>query len=1337
MTSTLASALIAEDTLVNRQVRWAAVPALVLALSCGAALAQQDASTRVTQFTYHPTTGMLLSEQVDPGGTHCVETAYAHDSYGNRERVTVRPCQSTSVAASFTARVTVNEFGAGTNHPAGAYVTRSRTGTEVSPGVGIVTMAESKATFDARFGAPLTGTEVALNKPDGTRDLSKRTTYDPLGRVEYEYAPVDRNITSNVVTEVRSKYTTVYCQGPLATGDGQGPPPPPNPGCINIPDQTVLVSYASMRLVDTAGVATGTAVVRLKTAYFLESTPQDNAGTSIGARSRVHFDALHREFAKETESYDGRWVRTLTGYDQLGMAAVSWGQHFSTGNTAPPNELRQWTAERDLLHRPLSAKQFWRGAAGTTAVEIEGKAEYNGLSVTAVVPGDSAPDGQVRRRTTRKNAVGQTIQTEDPYGATLNSAYDGFGNLVQTKDPLGNTTTIAYTAVTARFKTGMTDPDRGTWAYVYDALGQLKTQTDANYKTTTLTYDALGRMTDKVLPGFEAHWRYRVNNEGTPCADGLSRLCESWTGPTAARSTQRQLIYDPLGRATQVRETLDRLYTSSTTFDTLGRPSTYQYPSGLALKYSYSAAAGKTPGYLVTVADNSNSARKFWDISEFAQPFDARGNLLQQRLGNGVATAHVMDSVSGKAFGLVAGAAGSSNNVLNQGYIYDKSHNLVSRTNGFNGGSEAFGYDLLDRLVTYTVDSANIAAKRTVTVGYNGIGNILTKSDVGGYQYTGSKPHAVSTAGGTSYVYDGNGNLLSSTGAQVRTHTWTDFNLPNTMAYNGTTVAFKYDDGLKRVEEITTTGSTQRKLWLVHPDNASGLAFEREETVVNGVLTRNENRHYISVGGAVIGVVKTLNANVLGNLVANAVVSSDANMTQYWHKDSLGSIVAITNGVATVTERPGFDAWGRRLYEDRTVNATSVGAAHGDRGYTGHEHLDELGLVHMNGRVYDPVLARFLSADPVIQSPGDLQNYNLYSYVLNNPLRYTDPNGEFYLEIAMFIVGAIMAHEGNQYWSMVGRLMMMYALSSPDGGLVESGLGNAAELNGVNGAMNLGMEASVFNAGSVGNAMLSSAIATAASPGSSGQDIFLSAATAAAFNGAGGLGTPEARIGAHMLIGCVQGAMSGGKCGPSAMAALAGKVATEGLPGNVGVVERGLVTSLAGGTASVIGGGKFANGAYGAAVGYLFNFLSVKRTAWVKQPEGGVLPEVTVELYLQTNPGLMADHLDVEVPRLPGAPRAVNLYARFLNWLNSSNSDAVTRGSPSISTKSIRPSGASFDDLVKVDRAIAAAADSLRLDLSKPMSLEQYNTFVNSLDTSVPLFRKVYGGKAENLMKFP
>ena len=58
-----------------------------------------------------------------------------------------------------------------------------------------------------------------------------------------------------------------------------------------------------------------------------------------------------------------------------------------------------------------------------------------------------------------------------------------------------------------------------------------------------------------------------------------------------------------------------------------------------------------------------------------------------------------------------------------------------------------------------------------------------------------------------------------------------------------------------------------------------------------------------------------------------------------------------------------------------------------------------VGIIHMNGRIYDPQLGRMLQADPFIQAPGNTQSYNRYSYVLNNPLAYNDPSGYFFKKL--------------------------------------------------------------------------------------------------------------------------------------------------------------------------------------------------------------------------------------------------------------------------------------------------------------------------------------------------
>jgi RHS repeat-associated protein len=107
----------------------------------------------------------------------------------------------------------------------------------------------------------------------------------------------------------------------------------------------------------------------------------------------------------------------------------------------------------------------------------------------------------------------------------------------------------------------------------------------------------------------------------------------------------------------------------------------------------------------------------------------------------------------------------------------------------------------------------------------------------------------------------------------------------------------------------------------------------------------------------------------------------------------------LTDGTGAVLERTSFDAFGKRRPSNWTPDPNDVYTNERlyrtARGYTGHEHLDNVGLIHMNGRVYDPALGRFTSPDPFVQFPESTQGLNRYSYVNNNPLSYTDPSGFF------------------------------------------------------------------------------------------------------------------------------------------------------------------------------------------------------------------------------------------------------------------------------------------------------------------------------------------------------
>ncbi len=122
--------------------------------------------------------------------------------------------------------------------------------------------------------------------------------------------------------------------------------------------------------------------------------------------------------------------------------------------------------------------------------------------------------------------------------------------------------------------------------------------------------------------------------------------------------------------------------------------------------------------------------------------------------------------------------------------------------------------------------------------------------------------------------------------------------------------------------------------------------------------------------------------------------STQTASLRYFHHDQLGSIAAVTDAAGSVIERMAYDPWGKRREVDGAADVTdSLVGRTTDRGFTEHEHLDEMGLVHMNGRIYDPLVDRFMTADPLIQAPSMLQSYNRYAFLMNNPLSLTDPSG--------------------------------------------------------------------------------------------------------------------------------------------------------------------------------------------------------------------------------------------------------------------------------------------------------------------------------------------------------
>ncbi len=173
-------------------------------------------------------------------------------------------------------------------------------------------------------------------------------------------------------------------------------------------------------------------------------------------------------------------------------------------------------------------------------------------------------------------------------------------------------------------------------------------------------------------------------------------------------------------------------------------------------------------------------------------------------------------------------------------------------------------------------------------------------------------------------------------------------------------------------------------VWYLNGEDSLGLGYEREVRT-NGTT---ENKHYVGAAGTVFAIF-TSRTGTLNGLPPTS--------TSYLHHGHIGSVSAITDEAGVVTERLAYDPWGKRRQimtsPGAPDNSDAIVGQKTDRGYTMHEHLDEMGVVHMNGRIYDPLVGRFMSADSIIQSPYNLKSFNRYSYVWNNPLKMWDSSG--------------------------------------------------------------------------------------------------------------------------------------------------------------------------------------------------------------------------------------------------------------------------------------------------------------------------------------------------------
>ncbi len=716
-------------------------------------------------------------------------------------------------------------------------------------------------------------------------------------------------------------------------------------------------------------------------AWYYQTQTESHGGDSV-----VYFGSKGRELANKTqviESYNGSgvtqsWLWTRHAYNREGQGIGTSIPHFSDLGLT---QLRETTFQ--YLPQGYAGVQYDAVGRKVAAKDAKGNSwaiEYDGRTVK-----ETDPDGRVQSKTT--NVIGELVESTDVDGNSLSYKYDAAGNLTHVirshsahSGGSGNIITRNYYDHLGR-KVKMSDPDKGIIQYKYDAVGNIIWQQDNKSQVTTQEFDALDRIivrqrrfANSVLDQ-DTQWIYDTRAYGkglvSRVSDKVNNITQDYhyhwlskvnqrsltfnTGSSTDRYTERTLFYGP-----------ENAYAVKTEIDA----------TGYGIKNTYT-------DFTLVKRHNLKYNKLLWQFGKA----DAWGNTTEYQLGNKLLTEQEYDEYTGHLTSIKTGQSGG---VQNLSYHFDKYGDLEYRYDNLNNIDESFVYDDLHRLTDITL--SNGGGTQRYAIRYDELGNIISKTDVGTYHYESGRPHAVSRISNGdlagSFSYDANGNMTSGGGRSLVEYNTVD--KPTLIRAGSQTTEFEYGFDGVRFKRLDKNGSSVKQTLYV-----GNVEFTR----TNGVMSLVQ-RHLAGVA---------VEMEYFG--------ANSRQVLSYLYRDHLGSVTVMTDANGKVVSEHSFDVWGQRralqVGSDNPLKPLNraMDFAHADynRGFTGHEHIDELGIIHMNGRVYDPRLARFLSVDPLVADGTNLQAYNRYSYVRNNPLNAVDPSGYSVVAILAQVVAILVA----------------------------------------------------------------------------------------------------------------------------------------------------------------------------------------------------------------------------------------------------------------------------------------------------------------------------------------
>ena len=957
-------------------------------------------------------------------------------------------------------------------------------------------------------------------------------------------------------------------------------------------------NYQTIKLVDVDGNGFSEISYRSQnpdgsgyTTEFLDNTDQvPHAAYSVrtqtfsGGESYEYFNRRGKSVATRTLSHNHQWVMTRNTYDRYShKVATSLPYFINFPGLTPQNTiLEAKTTQRDDLNR---ATEVENPAGDLSRIEFGVNAQGAHYATTT--------NERNLSKTVVSNLLGKMRQVTDERQGVVEYRYNADGQMTH----MINTTSANAITATEYDRLGrkyrVVDPDKGTYTFTYDGLGQLITQTNSRGMTVCFVYDELGRTRLRV-----DHYTGNVSTAAsTACAENNASPAQHRTyewvydqgtlsnGRTALgllsssikhevnHSTQYQ--YDHLGRVLSSEQEIGVYrFQSQQTFDRFGRGLTQTFPSGLRIRNVYDDV-----GTLIEIRNDVTGGR-YWSLVEL----NAEGQVVRSTQGNGVSLSKTIDPATSLLQQVVARNA---NNHIRQdmSFGYDAVNNLVRRADNMRNWDETFIYDELNRLTFSSIDGHT---------SYAANGNIQNKPGLSHYQYGGTcehngqtiqaGPHAVTSvqiegqAQAIEYCYDAGGNRVSGNGQYLE---YDINNKPTLMEREGSLsinrVQFTYGISSQRIYRRDTVRSTVTETFY----GASGYEFIITDDLDNDANDQREEKHY--VGPAVI-----------------TITNHDPNQIEehYLLTDHLGSTVGTLDIHGEFVDEIAFDAWGSKRNEDTTPILDEL-MYYGkltrvtEHGFTGHKHVGPIGLIHMNGRVYDPILGRFLSADPIIQSPGNSQSLNRYSYLMNNPLSGTDPTGY----IGGFLGRVLHAFQqvfvpGVELYKGIRKSLKHQIQKNPEffqavGTVACFGAGPAAPacIGAVNSYITYELTGSFSQA--LGSGMVAFA-------------------QAFAWNQVGNfLDTPRpytrpysplTKVLVHGTVGGALALFTGGEFKSGFVSNLTSKAFYEfggGFGGgDAGLILNSIESYIVGGTASVLSGGSFASGGQTAMMARLYNDLS-------------------------------------------------------------------------------------------------------------------------------------------------